>query len=549
MDYGYNDITMRPAILTKPSSTASTKQNLTLFRIYVAYRSLLSVVLLIMLISPNTRQLVGILNHQVYVGMALAYLATSVLLMGSLATRLKLNQSRLFIVFLVDIVAITVLADTSRGMAGGLPILLVISVAASAVMIGNRTLATLIAALSVMATLLDTLRLIGVGELTLNALFPAGLLGILIFGVSLLMQGVAGRLGKAEELARDRASDLYDLQRLNEQIVQHMQTGILLVGDDGVVRVMNKAATSLLVPDRPVAMEHGRQLADYNAELAYQFEHWKNTGLHRTRPFTVLEGAPKVIANFRELQPSSNRESLVFVEDYTPITQYAQSLKLSSLGRLTASIAHEIRNPLGAISHAAQLMQESPDLSDPDRRMADIILNHCARVNQIIESVMQISSREAPRPEYLVLGAWLEETVASYLKSLNRPAQITIDCDYKELLVEFDPENLERVLTNLLDNALRHSKLATNKESARVEVSLDFSSHQCLMDVIDAGTGVPSADQAKLFEPFYTTIQEGSGMGLYLCKELCEINNASLNYIPTVSGESCFRIAMIQRAV
>ena len=540
---------MRPAILTKPSTKTSSKQNLTLFRIYVVYRSLLSIVLLIMLISPDTRQLVGILNPPLYVGMALAYLATSVLLMGSLATRLKLNQSRLFIVFLIDIIAITVLADTSRGMAGGLPILLVISVAASAILIGNRTLATLIAAMSVMATLLDTLRLIALGELSLNALFPAGLLGILIFGVSLLMQGVASRLGRAEELARDRASDLYDLQRLNEQIVQHMQAGILLVGDDGVVRVMNKSATGLLAPDRPVAMEHGRQLADYSTELAYQFEHWKNTGLHRTRPFSIMEGAPKVIANFRELQPSSNHESLVFVEDYTPITQYAQSLKLSSLGRLTASIAHEIRNPLGAISHAAQLLQESPGLSVPDKRMADIILNHCDRVNQIVESVMQISSREAPKPEYLVLGSWLEETIASYLKTLNRPTEITIDCEYKELLVEFDPENLQRILGNLLDNALRHSKLATDVESARVEVSLDFSSHQCLLDVIDTGTGVAPAEQANLFEPFYTTVEEGSGMGLYLCKELCEINNASLSYVPTLAGESCFRISMIQRAV
>jgi len=296
-------------------------------------------------------------------------------------------------------------------------------------------------------------------------------------------------------------------------------------------------------------MEHGRQLADYSTELAYQFEHWKNTGLHRTRPFSIMEGAPKVIANFRELQPSSNHESLVFVEDYTPITQYAQSLKLSSLGRLTASIAHEIRNPLGAISHAAQLLQESPGLSVPDKRMADIILNHCDRVNQIVESVMQISSREAPKPEYLVLGNWLEETIASYLKTLNRPAEITIDCEYKELLVEFDPENLQRILGNLLDNALRHSKLATDVESARIEVSLDFSSHQCLLDVIDTGTGVAPAEQVNLFEPFYTTVEEGSGMGLYLCKELCEINNASLSYVPTLAGESCFRISMIQRAV
>ena len=162
---------------------------------------------------------------------------------------------------------------------------------------------------------------------------------------------------------------------------------------------------------------------------------------------------------------------------------------------------------------------------------------------------MQISSREAPKPEYLVLGDWLEETVAAYLKTLNRDAEISVDCQYKELLVEFDPENLQRILTNLLDNALRHSKLATEKETAQIVVSLDFSTHQCLVDIIDSGNGVAPEDQAKLFEPFYTTVQEGSGMGLYLCKELCEINNASLSYTASAQGETCFRISMIQRAV
>ncbi|MFT5709760.1 MAG: two-component system sensor histidine kinase PilS (NtrC family) [Halioglobus sp.] len=540
---------MRTAILTKPNSSAPPKQNLTLLRIYVAYRSLLCVVLLIMLVSPNTRQLVGILNPALYVGTALAYLATSIALIVFLSARSTYNQNLLFFIFIIDILAITVLADTSRGMEGGLPILLVITVAASSLLISNRTLATLVAALSVMATLADTLHLISRQELNFNALFPAGLLGVLIFGVSLLMQSAAIRLGRAETLARDRASELYNLQRLNEQIVQHMQAGILLVSDEGFVRVMNKAASVLLAPERPLTMEHGRQLADYNAELANQFEHWKNSGLHRTLPFTVMQGAPKVIANFRELQPSSNRESLVFVQDYTPITQHAQSLKLRSLGRLTASIAHEIRNPLGAISHAAQLMRESSELSEPDRRMTDIIVDHCGRVNEIIKSVMQISSREAPKPEYLVLGEWLEETVAAYLKTLNRDVEVSVDCQYKELLVEFDPENLQRILTNLLDNALRHSKLATAKEIAQIVVSLDFSTHQCLVDIIDIGKGVAPEDQASLFEPFYTTVQEGSGMGLYLCKELCEINNASLSYTTTALDETCFRISMIQRAV
>ncbi|MEH6587743.1 MAG: ATP-binding protein [Halioglobus sp.] len=536
----------RPAILTRP--TASTgQQNQALFRIYVAYRSLLSLVLLIMLVSPNTRQLVGVLHPTLYVCVALIHLATSIPLVGSLSKRL--NQRMMLAVFMLDIVSITLMSHASGGVISGLPVLLIITVAASAVLISNRTLATLIAALCALALLGDTILLILVGQEKTAALFPAGLLGALIFIVSLMVQAVAQRLGRAEELARNRASDLYDLQRLNEQIVQHMDTGILLVDRDGVVRVMNKSASVLLVPERPVIMEQGRQLADYCPELAYQFQHWKDTGQHKARPFKVMEDSPQVIANFRELQPSATRDTLVFVEDYTPVTQYAQSLKLTSLGRLTASIAHEIRNPLGAISHAAQLLQESGDLNSGDKRMAEIIDKHCGRVNQIVESVMQISRREPPKPEYIQLEKWLTAYVKNFLQGLNRPADITVDCQFKDLLVEFDPENLERVMTNLLDNALRHSGKATGKESARVEVALDFIAHQAMINVVDMGTGVPLADQPKLFEPFYTTVAEGSGMGLYLCKELCEINNAGLSYRPTEKGESCFRISLSQRAL
>jgi two-component system sensor histidine kinase PilS (NtrC family) len=147
-----------------------------------------------------------------------------------------------------------------------------------------------------------------------------------------------------------------------------------------------------------------------------------------------------------------------------------------------------------------------------------------------------------------MLSDWLREFVEDYLQVQNRPVEITIDCDYRELLVEFDPENLRRVLTNLLDNALRHSRMATGRETARIEADIDFSTHHCQLDIIDEGEGVPPADQSKLFEPFFTTVEKGSGMGLYLCKELCEINNASLSYRPTANGESCFRITLNQRA-
>ncbi len=534
----------RPAILTRPITTTPAG-NTAPFRIYVAYRALISLVLLIMLVSPNTRQMVGILYPELYLWVALVYLASNIPLVAFLGRRV--GPRLLLAVFACDIISITLMSHASGGVISGLPVLLVVTVAASSVLLVNRTLATLTAALCSLALLGDTLWFIASGIRDVRSLFPAGLLGALVFLVSVMVQVVVQRLSRAEELARSRGSDLYDLQRLNEQIVQHMDTGILLVNTEGVVRVMNRAASRLLVPDRPVFMDQGRQLADYSSELAYQFEQWKDTGNHRARPFTVQEDAPRIIAHFRELQPSSSRDSMIFIEDYTPVTQYAQSLKLTSLGRLTASIAHEIRNPLGAISHAAQLLLESENLNDGDKRMAQIIQNHSERVNQIVESVMQISRREPPRPEYLVLDEWLTDFVQEYLQGLQQKADITVDCQYKELIVEFDPENLRRVMTNLLDNALRHSGMATGKQSARLTVELDFIGSNCIINVIDAGAGVPRADQSKLFEPFFTTVDEGSGLGLFLCKELCEINNANLSYRPTDKGESCFRISLSQR--
>jgi len=535
------------AILTDPARTVASGQNATLFRIYIAYRTLLSVVLLIMLVSPKSRELVGVLNPSLYVAVALVYLVSNIVLLATLNRALHNNQTALFAVFFIDIIAISLMAGASGGITSGLPILLVISVAASAVLVHNRTVATLIAALSVIAILVDTLRLIGIGQNNLNTLFPAGLLGVLIFGVSLLVQGTASRLRRAEDLARSRASELYNLQRLNEQIVHHMQTGILLVDTRNIVRITNKAATTLLAPERPITLEQGRQLSDYNSELAEQFRHWRDSGLHRAKPIEIATGAPSIIANFHALQSSKLGDSLIFIDDYTPVKQHAQALKLTSLGRLTASIAHEIRNPLGAISHAAQLMQESPGLTEDDRHLANIIQDHSRRMNEIIESVMQISRREPPKPQYLPLATWFKDFVQQYLSVHEGDADVVIDCEYQELLIEFDTENLARVMTNLLDNALRHNSLAKSNEWARILVTLDPGTRRCYIDVIDGGSGVAKADQGKLFEPFFTTVKEGSGMGLFLSKELCEINNASLSYHPTEAGESCFRIALSSR--
>jgi two-component system sensor histidine kinase PilS (NtrC family) len=534
----------QPAILTAPGQSPVDTQNVTLFRIYVLYRSLLSILLLLSLINDDARQVVGVYNPELYLSVAIVYIATNLFLVAVMRSRFTKNQVLLFTIFFIDVLAITLMADASGGMNSGLPILLIVTAAASATLISSGSTATLIAAMSVIALLADTLRLINEGILGINSLFPAGLLGSLILTVSILIQLVARRLGKAEALARKRAADLYNLQRLNEQIVQHMETGILIVYASGAVRVMNQAATRLLDPSRPVPMEQGRMLADYHEGLADQFNGWKADGEHNPTPLQIHGDAPPVIANFRKLQSSNRGDALIFIEDYSPVTQYAQSLKLASLGRLTASIAHEIRNPLGAISHAAQLLGESDQLSNEDRRMANIIQQHTQRMNAIIENVMSISRRQPPNPERLVMKDWLERYLEDYRAGLSGDPLIKFAEVPEEAVIQFDPEHLKRVLANLLDNALRHSEMANGRATADVVISWEHLIERCLIDVIDHGDGVPEDEQVKLFEPFYTTVAKGTGLGLYLCKELCEINKATLAYRRTNSGQSCFRIAI-----
>ncbi|MEO0436031.1 MAG: HAMP domain-containing sensor histidine kinase [Pseudomonadota bacterium] len=532
-----------PAILVHAPGTAG-GQNLLLFRIYLIYRAILSVVFLLLLGLPATRQLVGSESPTIYALMSIAFLVTNSVLLTPIAQTIQSSTTQLVLLFSVDIFFITLLGGASGGMSSGLPLLLTITAASSAVLITNRTIATLVAALAVLAVLGDTLRLVSTSDQTIQELLPAGLLGILIFVVSGIMQLIALRLGRAEAIATERSTDLYRLQRLNEQIVQNMRTGILLIDGDDRARVMNAAAGKLLDPTRPVILEQGRPIEDYSDELARRLRDFRTTARQDDTPFQARAEGAEIVVRFSVLEAGEVNQLLGFIEDYRPVAAYAQSLKLSSLGRLAGSIAHEIRNPLGAISHATQLLQESETLGSGDKRMIDMVLTNSQRVNEIVESVLQISRREPPAPERLVMADWLPEYRQLYIETREHPGALFLEYLDPEASIRFDPEHLQRVLGNLLDNAMRHSKDATGAGRAEVRVRVDRRQQQCVIDVYDDGNGVASADVGRLFEPFFTKSDHGSGLGLYLCRELCELNQARIAYAPTSEGRSRFQITV-----
>ena len=534
------------AILPPPSVKAR-GQNQLLFRIYLLYRVLLSGVFLLLLTLPPTQSLVAKQSTTLYAAASLFFLLSNLALIGRPGRFVQQSTTGLAVMFCVDIACITLVSDASGGMVSGLPLLLTVTIASSAVLISKRSIATLVAAVAVLVTLADTARLISTDAADFDTLFPAGLLGMLFFVVSGIMQTVALRLGKAEAIAVERADDLYRLQRLNEQIVQNMQTGILLVEADGRARVLNGAAGRLLDPTRPLAVEQGRDLRTYSQPLAARLEAFLRSGEQDGTPFRPRDDGTELLARFQAIAGEDAEQTLIFLEDYRPVAAYAQSLKLSSLGRLAGSIAHEIRNPLGAISHATQLLNESPQLVEEDRHLVQMVLANSRRVNEIVESVLQISRREPPKSDMLEMAEWLPAYCERYRRTRSETEQPVIEYVDTRARIVFDPEHLERILDNLVDNALRHSEEAGAERRAELRVRVDRGFSECVIDVYDEGPGVGERDVPRLFEPFFTRSNSGSGLGLYLCRELCELNQARIAYAPTSDGRSRFQISVQQQ--
>jgi two-component system sensor histidine kinase PilS (NtrC family) len=261
------------------------------------------------------------------------------------------------------------------------------------------------------------------------------------------------------------------------------------------------------------------------------------------RPFRPAEHRPEIIPRFTRLSGFQASSILILLEDSEQATERLQQIKLAALGRLTAGIAHEIRNPLAAISHAAQLLQESTNANASDRRLAQIVHDNVKRANRIITDVLDLARRDRVKPERLTLAPWLEHFTQEFAHNTDRrPPEWRQRVEPGSLTVSFDPHQLRQVLWNLCTNACQHG--VQPGESPRVELRalLESGRGRPFLEVRDAGPGIPEENIAKLFEPFFTTRAQGTGLGLYLARELCEANRAQLQYLPIAEGGSCFRI-------
>ena len=515
----------------------------TLFRVYSYYRivSAISLLLLGLDLGVNDNDLVGGRYPDLYLYAAGIYVAITLVTGSPLFTASKrLRLGWLYTVILIDIAAITLLLHASDGITSGLGILLIVNLAAGNILIPGQMglLLPAVASISVIGNE-AYLSLSDGSEQRLY--FQAGLHGAIYFAVSWSMQYLARRIRSSTELADQRAEELDDLQQLNELIIQRMLTGIMVLDGKDQIKMMNRSARNLIHADSLDELRSGAIDPKPISELSERLGFWRTQPDQRPELFKVDGSGPEIQVNFAALGNRDTDETLVFLEDHSQIAQRAQHLKLASLGNLTASIAHEIRNPLGAISHAAQLLYESPDLSEADQKLVNIAQSHSVRANDIIENILQLSRGKPSKPEQIELIPWLESFIDSYKESHSN-VEITILNKEHQRMVRFDRGQLMQVLTNLFDNGIRHSKQHTNLATIEVIIGENIDLDRPYLLVQDQGAGISPKQRENLFEPFYTTERSGTGLGLYISRELAQANQAQLDLVESDSSGACFKL-------
>ena len=507
-----------------------------LLRIYAYYRTLLGALLLFMQSNQFAPNILGSSRPEIFHYAALSYTALNAITLLILwRVRFRARQQQRFILFAIDILAIGTLVYASADASAGLSYLLVIAIAAGSMLL-RKQVAIALAALATITII--AVNLLKPSQLDSQALFAAGSLGALLFITAAGFLYLTQKIKSSSEEARTQALQAAHSQKLAQMIVERMRTGIIVLDKHNNIAMMNKSAEHLL------GLHSGnyQQALSKLPDLEEQLKIWR--AFHHTQsPIFTIPGSPMEIKiSFAELEPGADSDTLIFVEDNRTIIQKAQQLKLASLGRLTASIAHEVRNPLGAISHASQLLGEATTLAAADKRLTEIIQDHSLRVNQIIENVLQLSKRKAAEPKNINLQTWLEQFLEDYQASQSFDIRLDLHIQSSDIQAKFDLSQLRQILTNLIDNGLRHSFQETDQYHITLNIAVNRLSDAPYIDIIDDGSGVSDEDLKHIFEPFFTTETNGSGLGLFICKELCEANQASLSYRRNTDNASCFRL-------
>ena len=496
------------------------------FQYFNLYRLVLAGLFLLATAFPNdwTRHL-NLLPSTTMFGLTLGYMTLALgglLLATHWQHRFNLQLSSQVA---IDVLVLSLLMYVAGGVGSGLGVLLLVSLAAAS-LVGRGRLVLFYAAMATLAVLLAQLYGVLSNAFEVASVVQAGIISAGFFATAILARLLGQRAMSNEDLARRRGEALENQILISQRVVERMQDGVLIISRDGFIGRSNPMAEGML----GLSAGHPDALLECAPTLAAALALWQQGNSGVAIEFSGMNGR-ELSARF-ESTASSDGEVLVFLEDVGRIKEEAQRLKLASLGRLTASIAHEIRNPLSAISHAGELLREERR-GEMHERLLRILNDNVRRLDRIVQDVLDLGRQQRAQPEVISLELFCASFVESF-EAAERLASGSIQLDtIPGLGISFDRSHLHQVLWNVVGNAWRHSSHTSGAVRIKVLVSNEA---RVELHVVDDGPGVPDTVREQVFEPFFTTHHEGTGLGLFIARELCVTNGASLDLAPSGPG-------------
>ncbi|MEO8384183.1 MAG: HAMP domain-containing sensor histidine kinase [Betaproteobacteria bacterium] len=533
-----------PQLISSPPSLDTVWHMLVLF---ARYRLVMAVILALMywgfqrfqVLSPQAPELAG--------WTLLLYFVASAAVLAAAQLRIPTVPYHLTGQVVLDVIAMTLLMHASGGIKSGIGLLLLVSLAAAGLVARGRH-AFFHAAVAALAILLEQSWQLLNNEASGADYFQAGMLAGSYFVIAGLGFTLARYARGAEQIAAARGVDLANLAQINELVIRDMQDGFVVVDEHGVIRQHNPQSETLI---GGLNMANDRTLAEVTPALAKLLAEWRE---EPKRIFAMLrDGRTQrdYQVRFVAIGDQTSSPTVIFIEDAGRIRAQAQQMKLVALGRLTASIAHEIRNPLSSINHAAELLHEVSERSPEDQRLLTIIQANAHRLDRMVQEVLYLNRRDRAHPEAIDAKRYLEQFVRDFC------ANEKVTLDVIALKVEtshrlfFDRSHFDQIVWNLVRNARRHGR--GQPQSITILLREAADADNLVLEIGDDGPGVPAEALAHLFEPFFTTDASGTGLGLYIARELAEVNGARLEYAgpqtqwtttATQSEGACFRLTI-----
>ncbi len=507
---------------------------LNLFRLLISAALLFS--LFVGLVTPRSPLVGNTLAASVLISYFIAAAA--------LAFQTRKDPARAFLLAqistLSDILFLSTLLFILGGLEGGVAILLIFASASAAILLPLR-MTLFFAALVALAFLGESLASIFFWSGSATELIRAALYGTITFVISILLNLLSHRVKDYRLVAEQQADELTRLGQINELVIRRMRSGVLAVDANNRIQLMNESAWFLLGSPTP----EQKMLPKVAPQLNIALEDWLDNPSMKSMPIILKTSQARILPKFVALPGSTSIRVLIFLEDDDVVSQRAQEMSANLLANLSGSIAHEIRNPLAAVNHAAQLLEESEDIAEDDLRLVDIIHSQSVRMNGIVENILQLSRHEKSRPDIFNLIPFLNELEVETKSALpGIRLTVHINAQERKTQVLFDRSQLHQALWKLLENALRHAHL--DAAIPKVHMSMEYlpATGYCVITVEDNGPGIPDGNMERIFDPFFTTHKEGSGLGLYIARQLCEVNQAELTVDSILGTRSRFHIRL-----